>query len=137
MKVLIDTNVILDFLIAREPFAPAAKEIITLAEKGKIEAFLTASSVTDIFYILRKYTDREKAKEVLSQLFEIVDVVEVTKGDIKKALNLNLKDFEDALQVCCGKKKKVNYIVTRNEKDFRNSPVKIISPAELIKLLKS
>jgi len=137
MKVLIDTNVILDFLIAREPFAPAAKEIITLAEKNKIEAFLTASSVTDIFYILKKYTDREKAKEILSQLFEIVDVIEVTKGDTKKALNLDLRDFEDALQAWCGKKKKVNYIVTRNEKDFRNSPVKIISPVELIKLFKS
>ncbi|HDZ01732.1 MAG TPA: PIN domain-containing protein, partial [Nitrospirae bacterium] len=118
MKVLVDTNIVLDLLTDRLPFSKAARKIFATAEQWKMDLFITASSVTDIFYIVRKHTDRKKAEEILVQLLDIVKIIEVTGKDIKKALTLDFNDFEDALQARCAKKRKLDFIITRNKKDF-------------------
>jgi predicted nucleic acid-binding protein len=105
-----------------------------MAERGEISAFVTASSITDIFYIARKRIGGESAKDAIKKLLEIVDVVSVRKYDIKKAFDLAFSDYEDALQAQCAKKIRANYIVTRNEKDFKISPVKTILPEKFLKL---
>ncbi len=132
MKVLVDTNVVLDLLMDRRPFSASAQKIFKAAELGKIELHIPSSSVTDIFYIVKKHTGREKAKEILLQLLEIVRVIEVTGKDIRRAMNLDIEDFEDALQAWCAKKRNLKYIITRNKKDFLRSPVQPISSDEFV-----
>ncbi len=132
LKVLIDTNVIIDHLTNREPFCEFSEKVIRLCENKKIRGYITASSATDIYYILRKYVGREKGIEFLRLLVSIIDVIEVTKSDILKAMEINISDYEDALLSCCASKIKADYIITRNAKDFLNSNVNSISPKELL-----
>ena len=134
MKALIDTNVILDALMEREPFNTAAKEIILLSAEGKISACITASSVTDIYYILKKHMKQEKlVRQAILKLMAIVDVLDVTGSDCEKACALPMEDYEDALHAYCAKRHKLDCIVTRDLKHFKGSPVNAIAPDELLK----
>jgi predicted nucleic acid-binding protein len=134
MKVLLDTNVVLDVLLAREPFVNNSAKVLQMAEKGEIICYITANSITDILYILKKYVkDRSERENIVRNLFEIVDIVSVTKKDIFRSFDYGYADFEDALQNQCAKKMKAQYIVTRNEKDFKDTEIKIVSPEKFIK----
>jgi len=135
MKVLIDTNIVLDMLLERDLFEASSTKVFELAESGKVEAFLTANSITDIVYILRKKYDKEKIQSAVSELMKFIKVVSVTLKDISKAFNFLFTDYEDALQTQCAIKIKVDYIVTRNIKDFKSGHIKAITPDEFIKLL--
>ena len=133
MKVLIDTNVILDVLAKRLPFYSHAEKIFFLAAEEKIEALITASSVTDIYYLIRKHLkDSKEAKLTLLKLFTLFQIVDVTGDDCKKALELNVSDYENALLATCARREKVEYIITRNIKDFTSSPVPAILPDRFI-----
>lgn len=132
MKATIDTNVILDCLLKREPFAVDAREIFNLSEHNDFSGFVTASSVTDIYYILRKTIGSKRAVEAIRSLLMIFDLIDVVKNDLIAALELNMPDFEDALVASCAKRVGSEYIVTRNVKDFISSPVKPILPNEFI-----
>jgi len=134
-KLLIDTNIIIDYLDDRIPFADHSERIIELCGQGVAEGFLTASAVTDIYYVLRKTIGHEKTISGLKILFSILKIAEVGKTDLIRAMEADMSDFEDALAACCAKRVKAKYIVTRNEKDFVNSAVKPISPEALIKIL--
>lgn len=138
MIVLLDTNIVLDFLLAREPFVDDAEQIIALSEKKQIQAYVTANSITDLFYIMRKHSDQEKCRLAISNLlYVVVDIVSITRNDILKAIALNFEDFEDALQTQCAKKIKAEYIITRNEKDFQDKSVKVVSPQEFLKKIEA
>lgn len=132
MRILLDTNVIIDFLTGREPFYESARQIMKLAETGKIRANVTANSITDIFYILRKQLDQETRKVVMINILKIMDIISLTGSDILKALEMDYKDFEDAVQTQCAKKIDATYIVTRNEKDFKDNSIPAISPDKFI-----
>lgn len=132
MKIMIDTNVILDHLLDRLPFSNYAGKIINLSEDGELTGVINASSATDIYYILRKFIGHERAIEVLNTLLLILDVSEVNKSDLLSAMEINMSDYEDALVACCAKRIKAEYIVTRNIKDFLSSPVQPISPGDFI-----
>lgn len=137
MKVLLDTNIILDVILQREPFFKPAVEILRLSDSGKIEAYITSNSITDIFYILRKFFDKiEDRCKAVRYILQIVDVASVTKSDIFKSLDQDFTDFEDALQTQCAKKIKAEFIITRNVKDFRDGTVDVITPDEFVKLIK-
>ena len=133
IKFLIDTNVIIDYLADRMPFSDHAEQLIELCEQGKTEGVLTASSVTDIYYILHKNADHEKIIDSLKILFSVLNIAEVGKNDLLRAMESNMDDFEDALVAQCAKKVKAEYIVTRNEKHFANSTVRPISPEDFLK----
>jgi predicted nucleic acid-binding protein len=134
MKVLIDTNVIIDVLAKREPFHETSAQILRLSETGKLTAFISASSVTDIVYILRKYVrDKSVLALTVQNLLSIVDVADILKTDIFKAFELNFTDYEDALQARCAKRLKANFIITRNPADFVNSPVPALTPEAFLK----
>ncbi|NLW46584.1 MAG: PIN domain-containing protein [Firmicutes bacterium] len=134
MKVLIDTNVIIDVLAKREPFLSASAQILRLSETMKIAGFILANSVTDIVYILRKYIpDNSSLNLTIQNLLSIVDVADILKSDILRAFELNFSDYEDALQARCAKRIKANYIITRNPSDFINSPVPTLSPESFLK----
>jgi len=132
-RLLIDTNIIIDYLADRTPFAADSERVIGMCIDEYAEGFLTASSVTDIYYIMRKVTGREKALIKIRQLLEILDVVSVGKSEILKAMELDIPDFEDALAAVCAERIKADYIVTRNTKDFKNAFVKAVTPKDLMR----
>jgi len=136
MKLLIDTNVILDALMSRKPWAPYAQAVLLAVAEEKVEGYITASSFTDLYYILRKHLkNNEKTRQTLLGLIAVINVLDVNGTDCEKAFELPMPDYEDALLAYCGKRHKVDIIATRNHEHFNGSPVKIISPEELLKKL--
>ena len=131
-RILLDTNIILDIALKREPHFELSSKIFELIDKKRIIGYITASTVTDIYYISRKEKGNEIAIEFISNLIEIVDVIGVDKSIIVKALKSNLKDFEDAVQVSAAECYEIEIIVTRNKSDFLNSGLEILTPKELI-----
>lgn len=132
MKVLIDTNIILDVLCKRPAFYEDSAKIFKLCEVKKISGVISALSIPNIMYILRKELDADKTREVLDSLMLIFSVADLKADDLKKAADMRFKDYEDAIQSACATRIKANYIVTRNMKDFSESKVTAIKPAELL-----
>lgn len=132
MKVLIDTNIILDVLCKRPAFYEDSAKIFKLCEVKKISGVISALSIPNIMYILRKELDADKTREVLDSLMLIFSVADLKTDDLKKAADMRFKDYEDAIQSACATRIKANYIVTRNIKDFSESKVTAIKPAELL-----
>jgi predicted nucleic acid-binding protein len=131
-RLLLDTNIILDIALKRKPHFDLSSKIFELIDKKLIIGYITASTVTDIYYISRKEKGNEIAIEFISNLIEIVDVIGIDKSTIVKALKSNLKDFEDAVQVSAAENNEIEIIVTRNKSDFLNSGFEILTPKELI-----
>ena len=117
MKIMIDTNVILDFFLSREPHASAAKQLFEMVCQEKIEAFTTASSVTDIYYIIAKRLGDATARKAIQQLLNIIGVIAVDGDDCTNALNLPIPDFEDTLIIVCVNKQTIDCIIS-NDKAF-------------------
>ena len=132
MKVLIDTNIILDVLCKRPAFYEDSAKIFKLCEVKKISGVISALSIPNIMYILRKELDADKTRETLDNLMLIFSVADLKADDLKKAADMRFKDYEDAIQSACATRIKANYIVTRNIKDFSESKVTAIKPAELL-----
>ena len=132
MKVLIDKNIILDVLCKRPAFYEDSAKIFKLCEVKKISGVISALSIPSIMYILRKELDADKTREILDSLMLIFSVADLKADDLKKAADMRFKDYEDAIQSACATRIKANYIVTRNIKDFSESKVTAIKPAELL-----
>lgn len=133
IKIILDTCVVIDFLQNREPFSKEAKAIFYLLADNKINACITANTVTDIYYLMHKAThDSDKTNELIQKLLDFVDVIDVNKDDITNALCGNIKDFEDAVLNFSAKRNHFDIIVTRNTKDFANSTLTIKSPTEFL-----
>lgn len=129
MNVLIDTNVVLDAVTGRAPYHASAEKLFLLAAEDKLSAAIIASSVTDIYYLLRKHLhDAEQVKQVLFKLFSLFTILDVTGSDCERALTLPMSDYEDALLAACAKRNRLDLIITRNLKDFTGSPVKAMAP---------
>jgi len=124
MRILIDTNVILDIIQKREPFFADSYQALCKAIKTDVECLISASAVTDIFYMLRKaFHSSQKAKERIEQLSQIVTFADVQGVDIHTALMRSMPDFEDAVVDTVAKRSGASYILTRNIKDFAGSCV--------------
>lgn len=132
MKVLIDTNVILDVLCDRKDFVEDSVKVFKLCEVKKLTGYVSALSIPNIVYIMRKELDEEKIKEVIEKLSLVFDIVDLKGDDVKRAALLNFTDFEDAVQSQQASRIKADYIVTRNIKDYKNSKVMAIKPTELL-----
>lgn len=132
MKVLIDTNVILDVLMNREAFVEASAQVLRYCEVGKIEGKICALSIPNIVYIMRKELDPEGTKEIVQRLCSIAGTADLTERDLIKAAALDFNDYEDAVQSACAERIGAEYIVTRNVRDYSISRVPAIKPAELI-----
>lgn len=137
IKALIDTNVILDWIMVREPFADAAKRVMEECIFGEIKGYLAAHTITDLFYILRKDFNVKERKEILILLCNKLNVVEENCQMIKTALNNEeWNDLEDGLQMQCAIEEDVDYIVTRNIVDFKSSKIQAISTEEFMDLIR-
>ncbi|MCM1133984.1 MAG: PIN domain-containing protein [Clostridium sp.] len=136
MKILIDTNVIIDALTSREPFKEAAEQIFLMAANQIEDMYITASSATDIYYLVKKYLhSTEQAKNVMAKLYELFYILDVISADCREALLSEVNDYEDAVLSCCAKRNHINYIITRNIKDYEKSKVQAILPDEFIGLV--
>ena len=137
MKLMIDTNILLDVLIHRDPFFDDSKAVLTLCEDHAVNGFVSSSAVTDIFYITRKALGSlEDTYWVISNILNIVKILTVTNEDIVSAFQVKAKDFEDCLMAVCAKSNKCDGIVTRNKKDFVGFGIKLYTPEELFLFLK-
>jgi predicted nucleic acid-binding protein len=133
MNAIIDTNIVIDAITAREPFREKAQEIIRFASKKGFKGAITTSTVTDIYYITDKYfKDKEKTVNEVKKLFLLFDIITVTKEDCLKAFETRIKDYEDSLLSVCAIKWNADFIVTRNLDDFFNSIVPAISPENFL-----
>ena len=134
-KVLIDTDVILDFFFDRQPFSEHAANVLSLCELKKIQGFVTPVIISNVYYLLRQTAKHEKVIEKLSSLLSLTDVLIIDKQTIIQAINSKFKDFEDALQNYSAENaKEINAILTRNTKDFKNSKIAVFTPENYIKM---
>ncbi len=135
-KVLIDTDVILDFFLDRTPYADHAAEVLGLSETGKINAYVTPVMISNCYYILRKTAKHDKVVHSLKLLLTIVDVVSMNQKAVLNALNSKFKDLEDALQHFSAKNEEgIKIILTRNVKDYKESTIAVMTPEIYLKTI--
>jgi len=132
MKLLLDTNVVLDVLLAREPFVTNAREIMALVEQKEVQGYLCATSVTTIHYLMQRSTDKTKADSLIVTLLELFDVAPVTKVTLYDASINNGVDYEDSVIYTAAKDAKVDMIISRDNKGFKNASVAVLSPEEFL-----
>lgn len=138
MRILIDSNILLDVILRREPFFSNSRAILEACQKEILIGTITAQTVADIFYILRKDFSYDERCTILLSLCEILFVSPVGKRQIVSALKNNLfEDFEDCLQSECALYFHADYIVTRNVKDFLGSHVPAALPEEILAAISS
>lgn len=135
MNLLIDTNVILNMVFKRNGFEDAV-QLFKKIKGTNNNAFITASSVTDLFYIIRKEMhDTNKTYIVMNNIFKLVGILAVTEEDIIVAFEQKWKDFEDCVQYTTAKNNRIDYIVTANFKDYEDTSLSVVLPKECIELL--
>lgn len=136
MKYFIDTNLILDFLSAREPFAENANLIFNLAYNHEIELFASSQSILNSHYILKKAFAEDKVRASLFEILEIIKVVSINESILRKALKSKHKDYEDAVQIFCAHNiENLTGIITRDLKDFSTSEIPVFAPDEVLNLI--
>lgn len=131
-KIFLDTIVVIDLLGEREPFYNSAARIATLADKGKIQIFVSALSFSTTFYLLSKFEDKEIVKEKIRKFKVISNTVDLTDIIIEKGLASNFQDFEDVLQYYSALNSDCGLIISRNAKDFKNSDIPVLTPDEYL-----
>lgn len=134
-KILIDTDVILDFFFDRKPFSESAAKVLSLCESKEIVGYITPVIISNVYYLLRQTAKHEKVIEKLKMLVSITEILVIDRDSVLHALSSNFKDFEDALQNYSAEtNKEIELIVTRNLKDFKNSSLAVISPDNFVKI---
>lgn len=138
MRIYLDTCVIIDYLASRVPFSEDAEKILTLVANNKIYAYISASSITDIHYILKKhFQDEQITRKYMIKVLSLIEILDTLSYNIKTVFDSPINDFEDALIEEISYQNKLSYIVTRNTKDFKNSRVKIATPKKLLTIIKN
>ena len=135
MKLLIDTNVVLDVLLRREPFFRTAAEVLNLAQRDDVREYVSASAITDIYYIANKQMkDRDAVRDLLKRLLMVVSVAAVSEREIQNALDLAWGDFEDSVQYSVALLNEMDGIVTRNPGDYQEANMRIWIPEQALEL---
>lgn len=136
VRVLVDTNVLLDYLLCREPYDQAARKIVIACKKKRVTGCVAAHSISNIFFILRKAFSIEECRRLLSSLCELFEVEGIDKAKVLWALaDRTFSDFEDCLQMECAVAFHADYIVTRNCEDFKSSSIPCIDPNEFCEMI--
>lgn len=136
MKILVETNVIIDALTSREPWNESVEKIFLMSANHIMDMYITASAATDIYYLVRKYLhNTEQSKQIMGKLYSLANILDVTEKDCVDALASPLSDYEDAVVERVAERACMDYIVTRNIKDYEHANVKIILPDNFITLM--
>jgi predicted nucleic-acid-binding protein len=131
-QVLFDSDVLIDVLSQREPFASTSAQALSKATQSQVKGYVSGHAVTNIFYILRRQVGRETARELLARLLQHLQVASVTDEVIRAAMQSSMTDFEDAVTSQSANAARVEMIITRNLSDFVGSSVPAVSPAEFL-----
>ena len=135
-KVLLDTDVILDFFFDRKPYSEHSSTILSLCELNKIKGYITPVILSNIYYLLRQTASHDKVIKKLSQLLHITEILEINRNSILLAFNSKFKDFEDALQNYSAEiNGNISIIITRNLKDYKNSSLSVMNPENFLKTI--
>ena len=138
MRVLIDTCVIIDALQARIPFAKAAQKIFIYSANQQFDGYITAKSVTDIYYLTHRLTHSDaETRKILSKLFTLFHVLDTASLDCRKAITSEISDYEDAIMVETAIRSDMDCIVTRNVKDYAKSSVLVYEPSAFLSILEA
>lgn len=132
MRVLLDTNIILDIALKRDPHFKDSANVFKKIDNKKIHGFVTATTITDIYYISKRDRGHQITINFISNLIEIIDVIGVDREVIVEALESPLTDFEDAVQSVSSQLNDIEFIITRNQKDFFHSEIKALTPKEFL-----
>jgi len=137
MKVLLDTNVVLDVLLVREPHFEDAKALFTLVAAESIRGYVTANSILDTYYVACKRVPKIEARAAIRNLMDMFSVISVEERDCERALLIDLSDFEDAVLLCCGKRADIDVIVTRDAElqNAQYGKIQVVAPDALRKML--
>ena len=134
MKVLLDTNILIDAFTDREPFADSAGQVLLAAELKKIDGYITPNTLIDANYHLRHYFhNKQTAREYTKSLLKLLKIIDLVEVDCYQAHHSEMTDFEDAVLAFSASRHGIDHIITRNIKDFKNSPVPAITPQKFLK----
>ena len=136
-RVLLDTNVVLDFLLDRAPFADAAAALWQANDEGRIEAYVSVITPVNVFYIARKLKGAATARQLVGSLLATCRVCGPDRDLLLLALALPMKDFEDAVQVVSAQAESIDALVTRDPTDYKGVDFPVISVAGLLAQLAS
>ncbi len=135
-KLFLDSNVVIDFFTDRDPHVNAASELFELNNQGSVKLYLSAVSINNIYYIVRRFLGTPKTLEVIEALVEMTEIVGTTKKEIVQALKNNFSDYEDSLQYSSALSVKgIDAIITRNIKDYKNSVIAVMTPLGFLKMM--
>lgn len=132
---LLDTNIIVDVALERQPHFQASQQVLLLFEQGQIEGYISASTFSDLYYIIRKSRGREWTTDFLNWLVTYCKIATVNEAAIRMALTANFRDLEDAIQYATAVINQLDVIITRNSQDFPVLRPRIITPEQLIQEL--
>jgi predicted nucleic acid-binding protein len=131
LRILIDTDVLLDLALDRKPHADEAARVMDAVQRGSVSGIVAWHTISNLYYILTSFSDRKRAVGFVRELAAIVEVAPTDSTTLDIALSLNMRDFEDAMQVSAALAANAEMIVTRNSRDFRNSPIAVMAPGKL------
>lgn len=137
LRVLVDLNIVLDVLAERQPHYDASARVWAAVESGEIQGLLAAHSLTTLFYLLCKHTNKKKATQTLYDLLQVYEIAALDNKIMRNALMLGWDDYEDAVQMAAATDANADYLVTRNPKDFAGDSVPVLQPGDLLALLQS
>jgi len=137
VKVFVDTNILLDVLMRRRPFYAAAAQLWTRAETAQVRGSVSAFSLSNVYYIVRKLAGKRRAAEALRLLRDVFDVTTVDRQIVDQAIDSDIDDFEDAVQYFCALRAGARYLVTRDPKGFPGEGPTPISAEELVGLIET
>jgi predicted nucleic acid-binding protein len=135
MKILLDTNVLVDIALERQPFWENSLKVLTLVYQQRLEGYISASTISDIYYIVSKDKGKALTLEFVSHILAFCRIATVDEAAITMALSIDFRDFEDAIQYCVASLNNLEAIVTRNPKDFDNISLRVLTPSQLIQTL--
>jgi predicted nucleic acid-binding protein len=130
--ILIDLNILLDVLQKCEPFYDASAGILAAVETGRVQGYMAAHSLTTLFYLVQKDKSSAEARATITNLLQFIQVAPVDQGTIEQALNLDYRDFEDAVQMISAVQCKVDCLVTRNVKDYQPALLPVVKPVDFL-----
>ncbi len=137
MKILLDTNIVVDDALERQPFWDASEQVLSLIEQRQIESYISASTFSDLYYIIRRARGKDWTFTYLNQLVTFCRIATVNQAVITMAITANFSDFEDAIQYATAVLNQLDVIITRNPKDFSVVQPRILTPQQLIEELKN
>ena len=136
MKILIDTNIVIDALTSREPWRKSAEKIFIMAANNIVDMYITASAATDIYYLLRKHLhNTDTARQIMGKLYSLTGILEVKEEDCVDALASPVIDYEDAVVEQVARRSNMECIINLNQKDYEAGLIKICSPEDFVRFM--